>query len=371
MPTDLQRLRVSLTKHGAHKIAYLIANFNKDEILNNVWGTYQGIHIDRAQASNILSENKDRVVPSIWDEIKKFGEQDIFDLVLIANIFSHVDLINTMIDAIKNDCIIERGRVISGKAYTNFAHTIEQLDFSIEHTPDYISFDISRIFYKFYLTNFIAKIFEIKLIDAGWEQNNTLIEECLNNNFNSVFGLSPEEFEIWLQGALEIEEDTVSKVKAKRNFESGIKFKEGHSTKFEGEISIKQHDRNTATLLHNQIQNKVFLLLSEQFQNDLIGTEIPSNTGSIDIVRKQNEKYFFYEIKTSSNTKTNIRQALSQLIEYAYWNEISDVEALIIIAPSAATDDSIKYLNLLRDRFRIPIFYQYYNINANSLSGMT
>ena len=203
MATDLQKLRVSLTKHGTHKIAYLIQEFDKDDILSHLAGDHMDIHIDHAQVSNILSINSAGEVPEIWNNIKNFGEQDIYDLVLIANIFSHVDLINTMIRAIENNCIINRGDIIDGKAYTNFAHTIDQLGFSIEHTPDFISFDLSRIFYKFYLTPFIIQILELKLIDAGWDQSNDIIEECITHNFHKVFGLTPEEFEIWLQGALE------------------------------------------------------------------------------------------------------------------------------------------------------------------------
>lgn len=370
MATDLQKLRVSLTKHGAHKVAYLIKEFDKDEIINHLEGDHQEIHIDQAQIINILSIAPDGIAPTLWNNIKKYGEQDIYDLVFIANVFSHIDLINTMITAIDNDCIIRRGEIIDGKAFTNFAHTIEQLGFSIEHTPDFVSFDISRIFYKFYLTNFIIKILELKLIDAGWDQSNPIIEECIANNFHRVFGLGPEDFTVWLNGALEVEFVTIEKVKAKRNFENGIKFSSGHSAKYEGDIVVNQPDKHLSTLLHNKIQNRIYDLLIIEYPDDEIGTEIPSNIGSIDVVRRHNDSYFFYEIKTATDTKSNIRQALSQLLEYAYWNDIKNVEALIIIAPTLSTTASVKYLNLLRNRFGIPIYYQHYNIDSNSLGEM-
>jgi len=370
MATDLQKLRVSLTKHGTHKIAYLIQEFDKDDILSHLAGDHMDIHIDHAQVSNILSINSAGEVPEIWNNIKNFGEQDIYDLVLIANIFSHVDLINTMIRAIENNCIINRGDIIDGKAYTNFAHTIDQLGFSIEHTPDFISFDLSRIFYKFYLTPFIIQILELKLIDAGWDQSNDIIEECITHNFHKVFGLTPEEFEIWLQGALEVESISIERVKAQRNFETGIKFTSGHSAKFEGDVVINPPEKHVATLLHNKIQTRIYNLLTNQFSEDEIGTEIPSNIGSIDIVRKHDDSYYFYEIKTGNDTRINIRQALSQLLEYAYWNDIRNIEALIIVAPTPSTPESLDYLNLLRTRFGIPIFYQYYNLETNSLGDI-
>ena len=67
----------------------------------------------------------------------------------------------------------------SVKAYTNFAHIIEQFGFAIEHTSEYISFDISRIFYKFYIPELVGKLLVIKLTEAGWDKKNSLVEECI------------------------------------------------------------------------------------------------------------------------------------------------------------------------------------------------
>jgi len=134
MSTDLNKLRVSLTKHGAHKVAYLVRKFDKDDILNHLSGDYNSIKIDYAQARKILSANQDGIAPELWNQLKQYGEEDIFDVVFISNVFSHVDLINTIIRGIEDNCVIKRGSVIDGKAYTNFAHTIDRFGYSIEHT---------------------------------------------------------------------------------------------------------------------------------------------------------------------------------------------------------------------------------------------
>ena len=177
MSTDLNRLRVSLTKHGAHKIAYLVERFDKGDILDHLQGDYKSINIDDAQARKILSVSNDGTLPEVWNKLKPYGEQDIFDIVFIANVFSHIDLINTMIAGIEDNCVIERGKIIDGKAYTNFAHTIDQFGYSIEHTPDLISFDLSRIFYKEYLPQFVYEILHIKLSEAGWDKTNSLTQK--------------------------------------------------------------------------------------------------------------------------------------------------------------------------------------------------
>ncbi len=195
MGTDITKLKVSLTKHGAHKIAYLIAEFDKDDILNHLDGDFNEIHIDYAQTTNILSIDKNGTVPDIWNQVKLFGIQDIYDLVFFAIVFSHHSLIDTMIDGISKDCRIERGRIIDGKAYTNFAHIIDELGLSIEHTESYVTFDLSRIFYKFYLSKFATKLFALKLTEAGWDQKNNLTEEALSFNFTRQLGFLAKSLE--------------------------------------------------------------------------------------------------------------------------------------------------------------------------------
>lgn len=364
MPTDLNKLRVSLTKHGAHKVAYLIHAFNRNEILGHTSGDYNSIIIDHAQARRILSA----VLPILWEQLRQYGQEDICDIVFIANVFSHIDLINTMIKAIDNNCIIKRGDIIDGKAFTNFAHTIDEFGYSIEHTPDYVSFDISRIFYKFYLPKFIAEILIVKLTDAGWDKSNDLVDECVRLGFNNVFGLSTDDFREWLQGTITIVDTKINKSKAKRNFESGIKFRQGHRSKHEGSVKRKSVESHNATLLHNHIQNNVFELLSRKYPRDKTGTEVPTNTGSVDLVRKSKEELVFYEIKTENDIKKNIRSAISQLLEYAYWNKVQGVEKLVIIGPNTPTSKAIEYLETLRTKFNMPIYYQYYNVAESVLS---
>jgi len=84
MVTDLSKLKVSLTKHGAHKIAFLLQEFDKDDILHHLEGNFMNINIDRAQTMRILSIEEGKPAPDFWNEIKKYGLEDIFDLVFIA-----------------------------------------------------------------------------------------------------------------------------------------------------------------------------------------------------------------------------------------------------------------------------------------------
>jgi len=218
------------------------------------------------------------------------------------------------------------------------------------------------------LSKFIFETISIKLTEAGWDRGTSLIKECQNLRLNKVFGLSSDDFQTWLQGNLEVDETKLNKIRPKRDFGKGIKFRKGHSRKYEGQIQIRSFDKHTAILLHNQIQNKVFEILSNKFPNDEIGTEVPSNTGSIDIVKKSKDNLTFYEIKATNDVKTNIRQALSQLLEYAYWNRIEGIEELIIVSPGQPTSEAIGYIEILRNKFGMPIYYQYFNVKEAILS---
>jgi hypothetical protein len=201
MATNLDKLKVSLTKHVAHKIAFLLQHYDKDEILFHLAGDYDEIYIDGAQTRVILSIEEGSPAPDLWNEIKKYGLEDIFDLVFIAIVFSHHDLIDTLRKGIRDGCVIRRDDIIGGKAFTNFAHIIEKFDFATEHTSTHISFDISRIFYKFYLPDLVFKLLDIKLTEAGWDKKNTLAEECIRLDLNSVFGLNAADFTGWLNEA--------------------------------------------------------------------------------------------------------------------------------------------------------------------------
>ncbi len=363
MATDLSKLKVSLTKHGAHKIAFLLEHFDKDDILNHLEGDYMDINIHGAQTRRILSIEEGKPAPELWNEIKKYGLEDIFDLVFIAIVFSHNELISALQTGIEEGCIIKRGKIIDGKAYTNFAGVLDEFGFAVEHTSDYVTFDISRIFYKFYIPELVSNLLIIKLTEAGWTRTNSLADECINLEFHKVFGLNPDEFKDWLVEAKEVDEQKIERVKATRDFETGIKFRKGHNPKFVGEIEVSAPTRRKATLIHNFIQNEVYKILKIEFPDHEIGTEVPTNVGSVDVVRKLPESYVLYEIKTSQSIKTNIRQGISQLMEYAYWNKIPNISELIIIGPSPSSDSSHAYLHKLRKDFKLPIYFRYFDLD--------
>jgi hypothetical protein len=373
---DLSRLRVSLTKHGAHKVAELIKNFSQDEILNNAWDKHKGIRINLAQTMKNLSVDLNGRVPSIWEEVKQLGDTEIENLVLIAIIFSHHELIKTMIEAQTKEMrgTVERGKVIDGKAYTNFACILDELGFAKEHTVQHISYDLARLFSNRELPKFVRALLVLKLKAANWDGKSDLIEECLRLNLHKVFSVTPEFFKSWLEGEVE---ETIQETKELPEEKFAIangafQFRKGHTPKLEGEIDLSapKHVKK-ANLLHNEIQNKLYEYLVGLCGEDAVGTEVSCGYGtSVDIVVKDGDDYIFYEIKTDISIKSCIRHAISQLLEYAFWTGEENAKKLIIVSQNPITKEVKTYLNYLRSRFGLPLYYQRFDLHSEKLENI-
>jgi hypothetical protein len=370
--TTLSSLSVSLTKHGAHKIALLLAKYDKDEVLNHLSGTDSGINIESAQAHKNLSV-RSGIVPEVWNKARIKGKSTINALVFIAIIFSHYKLISAMKTGAGPSPLkgtIRRGIVIDEKAFTNFAHTIEELGFSTEHTTDHVSYDLNKLFKIDGLSQLVREIFELKLTSAGWDKKNSLFEEITRLEFHKVFSVSSERFLDWLSsGTLpsqKLNEDATFFLGTDESSGTGkFKFVAGHRKKKTGKVSVSSSDCDVeASLLHNEIQNGLFEHLAEKYGAEKVGTEIPTGQGtSIDLVVSTDDFCWFYEIKTAPLAKACIRQAIPQLLEYAYWDCDSDkADRLIIVGPVAITQDARAYLDFLRKKFSIPIYYEKFDV---------
>src|SRR6266545_854316 len=164
--TDLDKLNVSLTKHGAHKVASLLKKYDKDDVLRRLSGSEPGINIELAQAKKTLCANDKGEVLAFWNEAKRQGNETIDALVLLGIIFSHHDLISAMKGSAGKRAFfgtIVRGKYIRGKAFTNFAHIIEELGYSTEHSSNHVSYDLHKLFQIKGLNKLVTKLLALKL----------------------------------------------------------------------------------------------------------------------------------------------------------------------------------------------------------------
>jgi hypothetical protein len=111
--------------------------------------------------------------------------------------------------------------------------------------------------------------------------------------------------------------------------------------------------------LHNEIQNSLLGYLREAFPDEEIKLEGGTGYGTnIDLYRKaQSGVTYFYEVKTYPSAKACIREALGQLIEYAFYPDRKMANFLVIVSQAPLGDDERKYLSHLQSQLPIPVGY--------------
>lgn len=145
----------------------------------------------------------------------------------------------------------------------------------------------------------------------------------------------------------------------------------GHKEKKGNTKSTYEGHSLDVDLVHNRIQTKTYGQLAKELGENNVGTEIDTGYGpQIDVVTRESDgSFIFYEIKTSYSVRLCIREALAQLLEYAYYPKSNNVKKLIIVSPNAITRESISYLESLRKSFGIPVYYQRYNPEKEGLEN--
>jgi hypothetical protein len=150
--------------------------------------------------------------------------------------------------------------------------------------------------------------------------------------------------------------------------ESGFQFRAGCSVKAsEATASLAERELNI-NLRHNMLQAALTSSLIKRFGKDNVADEHPSGLGTkIDVVvRRSAKEYWYYEIKTALSPRACLREAMGQVLEYAYWPGVREREAtrLIVCSETPLDDDGRAYLLVLKERFRLPIEYEQITITS-------
>lgn len=117
---------------------------------------------------------------------------------------------------------------------------------------------------------------------------------------------------------------------------------------------------------HNKMQNALRKILQESYKDEY--EKVCIETSRVDIkARTKTGKWHFFEIKTDT-PKICIRNALGQIMEYAYWPDSERAEKLIIVGEDLPNNEAKLYLGYVRNRFKVPVYYRSLDINKKSLS---
>lgn len=375
--TDLDQLKVSLTKHNAHKVARLLRDYDAAEVFQRL----DEVHAEAAQARKNLSTLPGDTLPPVWSKVRTLGADAIDALVLVAIIFSHRGLINAMQTASRRKGFsgrIERGKQLKGtKAFTNFRRVIDQLGYATRLTFEDVTFSLKGMFEIPGLGPLVREVLELKLLEARWDRSNTVAEEATKLRFHKVFGVSADELMEWLNSdAQPAAAGSTLLPKDDEFFQEGtegptgkkFEFKPGHEDRDVDPVTKSGSPKSKANRMHNDIQNKLYAYLKNKLGTENVGTEVETGSGTtIDVVTQSGGKMTFYEIKTGSSVRASIRQALPQLLEYAYWPDERRAHELVIVSHLSITDESDRYIKCLRREFNLPLSYKQFDLKTNSL----
>ena len=159
-----------------------------------------------------------------------------------------------------------------------------------------------------------------------------------------------------------VESDGSASIKPLRREENKFVFKPGCSIKRDSTTGERGSDIFDIRLRHNQMQCVLYDKLASKHGADNVGTENQSGNGvRIDlVVRDKDDSYRFYEIKTAREPRICIREAIGQLLEYAFWSDgAQEPTSLVVVGPNPIDKDGKKYLNKLNEKFSMPIKYDY------------
>ena len=104
---------------------------------------------------------------------------------------------------------------------------------------------------------------------------------------------------------------------------------------------------------HVRLQNRLYGSFCEQYGADAVQYE----QDFVDLKVTGSAGDSFFEIKTDRSAKRCIRNALGQLLEYSSYPAAERAGRLVVVGDVPARSDDIEYLQHLRLRYSIPIFY--------------
>jgi hypothetical protein len=120
--------------------------------------------------------------------------------------------------------------------------------------------------------------------------------------------------------------------------------------------------------IHAKIVNDLEKYLSHNFNAKLKNISIEKTVfgeNIADVVTLNKDRsYSIYEVKTSYNTRYNIREAIGQLLDYALWYDGIKIKELVIVAPSVITPEQIEYLKRVKASLNLVIRYLQHTNNA-------
>lgn len=168
--------------------------------------------------------------------------------------------------------------------------------------------------------------------------------ETILNDFDRLLELYK-----FTEGGSELQTDSLS---------IQIEFCPGFKPKASKAIVTQVRKQMQLLLRHNRLQKVLYRKLVSRFGHENVRAEFTTVLRkSVDVVVRRGNTHWFYEIKTADSARACLREALGQILEYAFCPEGLGVSRLIVVGEPAIDKQCEIYLQVLKERFSLPIEY--------------
>lgn len=113
-------------------------------------------------------------------------------------------------------------------------------------------------------------------------------------------------------------------------------------------------------LIENQMENELAALLRDHFGAD----QVKRQANFVDLSVQQGKRRSIIEIKSPPVARRAIREALGQLLDYAFFEAPEAACELVVVGRGPLLPRDKRYLATLTKRFRLPITYRRYRLGG-------
>jgi len=135
--------------------------------------------------------------------------------------------------------------------------------------------------------------------------------------------------------------------------------------------TIRQFESKSIELpdTHWKIIKGLYAFLLPIYGKENIAYEYSSGMGNtrVDIAVRNGRDEIYYEVKSYHSIRHCIRVALGQLFEYCFFPNVQRAKKLVIVAQHEPDEEIAEYMQHLRDRLGIRLFYAWFDLEAGLL----
>ena len=136
-----------------------------------------------------------------------------------------------------------------------------------------------------------------------------------------------------------------------------IQFNQGLHIAAEANTRSVSSEMGKVQHLHNELMRKLYYQLCQEYGEENVGTENRIGTKKIDVVVKIDGGYNIYEIKTDAEPRGCVREAMGQILDYAFYECENVIYKMVIVGATPETKEVNTYLAKFREKNALEIYY--------------